>query len=68
MRRSTELFKFLVHLLGAVVLLALGLFSAFGFLPSFEPGNGFVWKVGYGALTCACLAGAVALVRRAAKN
>ena len=50
--------------MGAVALLALGLFCGFGFLASFEPGNGLAWKAVYGSLTFGFLAGAVALFRR----
>jgi len=46
------------------VLLSIALFCVFGFLASFEPGNGWLWKAGYGALGCGCLTGAVALLRR----
>lgn len=58
----------LARILGALVLLALFLFCAFGFLASFEPGNGLIWKVGYGALACGFLVGAVVLVRRGIAN
>ena len=44
------------------MLLAMVLFCAFGFFASFEPGNGLIWKLGYGALACGFLVGAVALL------
>ena len=61
--------RFLLRIVGAVVLLALGLFCLFGFLASFEPGNGLEWKVVYGALACGCLVGAaLALMGRDKKR
>jgi len=53
--------KILARILGALVLLAMALFCVFGFFASFEPGNGLIWKVGYAALGCGFLVGAVAL-------
>ena len=67
-RSATRVLRFLSRIFGALVLLALGLFRGFGFLASFEPGNGFAWKVVYGALTYGFLVGACALGRCAAKN
>jgi uncharacterized membrane protein len=55
-------FKTLARIVGAFMLLALALFCLFGFLASFEPGNGLLWKAGYGALACGCFAMAVALL------
>jgi hypothetical protein len=52
--------QILARILGSLALLALGLFCAFGFLASFEPGNGVQWRIGYGLLGCGCLAGATA--------
>src|SRR5579859_2097521 len=51
------------RVIGALALLALALFCVFGFLASFEPGNGWQWRLGYAALGCACLIGSVALLR-----
>jgi hypothetical protein len=53
----------LARTLGAFALLAIALFCGFGFLASFEPGNGLPWQVIYGVLGCGCLIGAVALLR-----
>ena len=52
------------RILGALALLAAASFCAFGFLESFEPGNGLPWKVGYGTLCVGFLTGAVAVLRR----
>ena len=60
--------KILARILGALVLLAISFFCVFGLLASFEPGNGLIWKVGYGALACGFLVGAVALFRGDKKN
>jgi hypothetical protein len=42
--------------LGALALLACGLFCAFGFMASFEPlsGPALPWQAGYAGLGCAC--------------
>jgi hypothetical protein len=58
-RRLGQILRMLARILAALVLLAIALFCAFGFLASFEPGNGLIWKVGYGALGCGFLFGAV---------
>ncbi len=63
-RKLSQILKLLARILGALVLLAMALFCVFGFFASFEPGFGLIWKVGYGALGCGFLVGAVALVRR----
>jgi hypothetical protein len=52
-----------VRILAALALLAIALFCSFGFLASFEPGNGFLWKAGYAALGCGCMTGAFVLFR-----
>jgi hypothetical protein len=54
----------LARILGALALLAIVLFCVFGFLASFEPGNGVQWKIGYGVLGSGCLTAAVALLLR----
>jgi hypothetical protein len=64
MKRLMRVLKILVQCLGVLALLAVALFCVFGFLASFEPGNGLPWKLGYGVLGCSCLTGAVALLRR----
>jgi hypothetical protein len=61
MRRLGQILRMLARILAALVLLAMACFCVFGFLASFEPGNGLIWKVGYGALACGFLIGAVAL-------
>lgn len=53
----------LMHILGALALLAIALFCGFGFLRSFEPRNGWEWKARYGTLGCIRLFVAVALLR-----
>jgi hypothetical protein len=53
----------LARILGSLALLGIALFCVFGFLASFEPGNGILWKIVYGALGCGSLLGAVALLR-----
>jgi hypothetical protein len=60
--------KTFVRILASVPLLAIAGFCVFGFLASFEPGNGLPWKVGYGALGCGCMIGAIALLRRRADS
>jgi hypothetical protein len=62
-RPLIQVLIFLSCILGAWVLLALGIFCGFGFLDSFEPGNGLAWKAVYAALGCGFLLGAIALVR-----
>ena len=57
----------LMRILGALALIAIALFCGFGFLASFEPGNGWQWKAGYGALGCICLFVALALLRLGTK-
>jgi hypothetical protein len=62
MKTVFRVLRILARILGALVLLAFAVFCGFGFLASFEPGNGWQWKAGYGALVCACLIGAVTLL------
>ncbi|HXR46579.1 MAG TPA: hypothetical protein VN784_03990 [Candidatus Limnocylindrales bacterium] len=59
-----SILNWLFRIILAVVLLCATAFCAFGFLASFEPGNGWQWKAGYGALVCGGLGGAVAVLRR----
>ena len=68
MQKRAQNLKILARILGALVLLAMALSCAFGFLASFEPGNGLIWKLGYGGLTCGLLVGAVAVLRRPLPN
>jgi hypothetical protein len=63
MLRPRQVLKLFARILAALVLLAMALLCVFGFLASFEPGNGLIWKVGYGVLDCGFLLGALALVR-----
>ena len=53
----------LVRVVAALVLLAATAFCGFGFLASFEPGNGWFWKVAYAVAGLVLLFGAVALLR-----
>jgi hypothetical protein len=64
MKRTSIILQMLVRIMGALAFLAIALFCGFGFLASFEPGNGWLWKAGYAALGCLCLAGAAILLRR----
>lgn len=48
------------RILTGLALVAVALFCVFGFLASFEPGNGLPWKVGYGV----CGAGSLFLALR----
>jgi hypothetical protein len=68
MRRLGQILSMLARILAALVLLAMALFCAFGFLASFAPGYGLIWKVGYGAVGCVFLVGAMALFRVGGKN
>jgi uncharacterized membrane protein YkvI len=54
--------KIFFRIIAALVLVAVAAFCAFGFLASFEPGNGLSWKVAYGGLACFSLGCAVAVV------
>jgi hypothetical protein len=56
--------KTILRIVGSLALLAIALFCAFGFIASFEPGNGWPWKVVYGVLFFGCLVGVVALLRK----
>jgi hypothetical protein len=56
--------KTILRILAGLALLAVACFCVFGFFASFEPGNGLLWKVVYGALFLGCLFGVVALFRR----
>lgn len=67
-RSSSRFLRLLSRIPGALLLLALGLAFGFAFLESFEPGNGLVWKLLFGALTSACLVGAFALLWCAIKD
>ncbi|MGP8200912.1 MAG: hypothetical protein ACLQU4_15575 [Limisphaerales bacterium] len=62
MKRLFHVMLVMARILGAFALLVIALFCVFGFLASFEPGNEWPWKAGYGALGCCCLTGAVALL------
>jgi hypothetical protein len=62
-RRPAKVLRLVVRVFGAVSLLGLGAFCVFGFLASFEPGNGLTWKVVYAAFACCFIAGAVAVLR-----
>lgn len=67
-RRTTQVLNFAVQILGGLMLLALSLACGFGFLDSFEPGNGLAPKAIYGALACSFVVGAVAWGRCMMKN
>jgi len=54
----------LVQITCALAMVGVSLFCVFGFLASFEPGNGWEWKAGYGFLGCSCLSGAAILFLR----
>ena len=59
-----SILNWLFRIILALALLGVTAFCAFGFLASFEPGNGWQWKAGYGALVCGSRVGAVALLCR----
>ena len=52
------------RLLGALALIAITLFCAFGFMASFEPPNWVPYQAGYGTFGCGCLIGALVLLHR----
>ena len=54
------------QIVGAIGLLGIFLFCAFGFLASFEPSatSNVPWKLGYAALGLFCLCGASLLLKR----
>ena len=56
------------RVLGALTLVAMSLFCGYGFLESFEPGNGLMWKLGYGMLACGLVLEAMALLWKPRKN
>ena len=66
--RLAKVLRIAGRILLALVSLAIALFCGFGFLDSFEPGNGLIWKIGYGALACGFFAGAVLFVRGCRAN
>jgi hypothetical protein len=62
--RTTKILIILTRILCSFALMAMSLFCVFGFLDSFEPGNGsFFWKLAYGTLACGCLLGTFVLLR-----
>ncbi len=61
--RTPKILMSLVRILGLFGFMAVALFCVFGFLESFEPGNGGIWKIVYGTLACGSLLAAVALLR-----
>jgi hypothetical protein len=62
MKTLTYTSELTVRLASGVVLFGISAFCVFGFLASFEPGNGAMWKVGYGVLGCVCMIGALLLL------
>jgi hypothetical protein len=64
----TESLGLVVRLISGVMLFGISAFCVFGFLASFEPGVGMMWKVGYGLLGCFCLTGVVWLLVRRRNN
>jgi Na+/proline symporter len=62
MKALTLRVELLGRLISTVALLCVSAFCVFGFLASFEPGNGLLWKVGYGVLGCGCLTSAIRLL------
>ncbi len=59
-----SILNWLFRIILAMALLCVTAFCTFGFLASFEPGNGWQWQAGYGALVCGGLVGAVAVLRQ----
>jgi hypothetical protein len=64
MNRQAHIVQTLTRVLVAAALLFIALFCVFGFLASFEPGVGLMWKAVYGAAGCGFLAAAIELLRR----
>ena len=61
--------KKLMRVLLALFLLAFTAFCSFGFLASFEPGDGAItWRIGYGIAVIASLYGVVRLLRGGSKE
>lgn len=60
-----KIFKQALKNLAGLPLLCVTAFCVFGFLASFEPGNGLQWQLGYGTFACGSLVGAIALLFRA---
>jgi len=54
----------LVQITCGLIMLAVSLFCVYGFLASFEPGNGWECKAGYGLLGSSCLSVAAILFLR----
>ncbi len=61
-KRPLGVIRAVARILGSLALLGVSLFCVFGFLASFEPGNGVEFKLVYGVLGCGCLSGAVILI------
>ena len=54
-----------MRILGALLLLAVAAFCAFGLLASFEPvANALAWRIGYGVVLVASVVGIVVLLGR----
>ena len=59
----------IMRVLLAIFLLAFTAFCSFGFLHSFEPGDGaIVWRVGYGIAVIASLYGVLRLLREGSEE
>jgi hypothetical protein len=68
MKALTTSLDLVVRLISATLLLCVSAFCVFGFLASFEPGNGALFKIGYGALGSGCLVGAIHLLVQQRSN
>jgi len=68
MKALTTALDLVVRLISGTLLLGVSAFCVFGFLASFEPGNGALFKIGYGALGSGCLVGAIHLLVRPRSN
>jgi hypothetical protein len=68
MKTLTDTLELVFRLISGMVLFGVSAFCVFGFLASFEPGIGVMWKVGYGVLGWLCLTGAIRLLVRRRNN
>ena len=52
-----------MRIIAGALLLSFGAFCSYGFLASFEPGIGYMWKLGYAFLVLVCIYGGYKLIR-----
>lgn len=68
MKTLTDTLELVVRLISGIVLFGISAFCVFGFLESFEPGNGVLWRIGYGTFGCGSVSGAMALAAWGGKH